>query len=423
MKRKLKRNNFSFKFKVRSFKLISSLFLLVILNFSCEMISKKQETKRSKPETKYACEMFCDSLLFDEPGICPICQMELQDQTKKEETDLNTLVQPTNQAVISSIKTIYPEIKRMPIAFTADGYITYGNSTLNTISSRYSGRIEKLYIKYYFQHFKKGEKLFEIYSPEIVTIQENLIYLLKNDPNSADLINAVKKKLLLLGLTEEQINQIEKTKKAEMLLTVYSPQEGHLYVMNDNQMSITSMQNDLSSPELPIKQGMYIKKDDALFNLVNPEKVWATLRIYSEDVFKVKINQQVELKLQDQDSTIIKGKIDLIEPSLEKNAKNINVRVNIPNPHHHLKMGLLLKAKIVTDTIEGLWIPKTAMLDLGQNKIVWLKTDKAFRAKKIKVGIKLKNWIQVIDGINKEDEIAFDAQYLMDSESFIKIDQ
>ena len=452
MKERLRKN--SLKFSVFSFQLIAFINLLIATSLISCTSNKKQETenleqkivygccdscpevssdrpgncpkcgmalkeKKEEPK-KYVCEMFCDSLVFDKPGVCPVCKMDLVEQTAMN-LHLPTLIKPVNQSVISTIRTIHPESKVVPITYQADGYVTYGTRTLDNISSRYSGRIEKLYLKYYFQHIEKGEKIFEIYSPEIVTVQENLINLLTNDTGSIELINSVKEKLLLLGLTEDQLVQIERTKTPFMLLPVYSPYEGHLHVMgNSTMVTGDNMENNLSSPELPVKQGMYVKKGQILFNLANPEKVWVTLRIYANDVSKVKLHQSVELTVDGKNDSII-GKIDLIEAALEAGAKNLNVRVNIPNHHHYLKMGLLMKAKITADSVDGVWIPKSAVIDLGKNKIVWIKKGDAFQARKIITGAWSGLWVEVLDGIDEENEIASDAQYLVDSESFVKI--
>ncbi len=109
---------------------------------------------------------------------------------------LNDAIKPTGNTIISTIKTIKPDSNQIAITVNANGFIAYDTRTFNNIASRYDGRIEKLYIKYNFQSVEKGEKLFEIYSPEIITAQQNLIYLLKNDSSNTPLLKASENKLL-----------------------------------------------------------------------------------------------------------------------------------------------------------------------------------------------------------------------------------
>ncbi|MFR1445835.1 efflux RND transporter periplasmic adaptor subunit, partial [Acinetobacter baumannii] len=105
------------------------------------------------------------------------------------------------------------------------------------ISARYSGRIERLYVRYRYQKVTKGQKIMDIYSPELVTAQQNIIFLLKNDPANSSLINAAKQRLLLLGLTNQQLSQLIRSGKPSLTVSVYSNYTGHLHeTTGDNTM-------------------------------------------------------------------------------------------------------------------------------------------------------------------------------------------
>ena len=417
------------------------LFGFAILFHSCGPDVKQEE------ET-YICPMECQKdppviYIQKGPGICPVCKMDLVTQTEfekaKNDNTFNTLLKPTDAFVIASIKLTVPEERNMGAEYSATGEISYDTRTLTNIASRYSGRIEKLYVKYFFQPIKKGQKLFDIYSPEIATAQQNFIYLLKNDSLAFNLINAEKQKLILFGLTDSQIETIEKTKKAEYALSVFSPADGYIYETKNNGGSQAKQNNSMGMNENAsmagntdgkkqaassvsfVREGMYVNKGQTIFNVVNPEKIWAVLKINSQDISKVKLHQKVKLKIENNPDSIVNGTIDFIESIYEDKAVTLNVRVYLDNKENRIKKGNWVEAKIQSDTVKGVWVQKKSVYDLGKNKIVWLKKGNAFQAHKITTGAIVNDWIEITDGIWTEDSIASDAHYLMDSESFIKI--
>ncbi len=407
--------------------------LLVFFIIACHPIQKKEVEM-------YICPM--DTTVVQKgPGICPVCKMDLITKTEfeklKNDDLLNTLLRPTDEFVIASVKLAAPEERNMADEFSATGKIEYDTRALTAIASRYGGRIEKLYVKYLFQPVKKGQRLFDIYSPEIVTAQQNFIYLLKNDSLASRLINAEKQKLILYGLTDSQIETIVKTRKAEYALPVFSPCDGYVYESaaagriqesSKNNMGESvpmggkpAEKNNPSGTLTSAREGIYINKGQTIFSIVNPENIWAVLKINSPDISKTKLHQKVILKIENSPDSTIKGTIDFIEPFYESKSVSMNARVYLENKTNKIRPGSWVEAKIQGDTVKGLWIQKKSLLDIGKNKIVWLKKEKSFEAHKITTGAAINDRIEITDGLSKEDSIAFDAHYLMDSESFIKI--
>ena len=144
-------------------------------------------------------------IIRDHPGNCPICGMELVKKVDNavaiSDIQLDDLLQPTDRFVVSSIPVTILKTSDETIQIDALGTVAYDTRLVNTISARVSGRIEKLYVKYRYQHIMKGQKIMDIYSPELLTAEQELIFLLKNDPSNISLINAAKQKLLLLGVS------------------------------------------------------------------------------------------------------------------------------------------------------------------------------------------------------------------------------
>ena len=161
----------------------------------------------------YQCPMDCEhGKTYDKAGVCPVCGMDLikkeEDATALTGIKLDDLLQPTDHFVVSSIPVTTVRKKVVPVDMEAFGTITYDTRLINTISARVSGRIEKLYVRYRYQHVHKGAHIMDIYSPELLTAQQNLLFLLKNDAGNTSFINAAKEKLLLLGVSNDQLEQI-----------------------------------------------------------------------------------------------------------------------------------------------------------------------------------------------------------------------
>ncbi|MBA3649064.1 MAG: efflux RND transporter periplasmic adaptor subunit [Chitinophagales bacterium] len=335
--------------------------------------------------------------------------------------DISSVTAPTDQSVVASVSTTKPMVKTFSDTITAQGYIDYDTRTFNTITTLYGGRIDKLNVKYAYQEIHKGELLFQIYSPDIVNAEDNLIFILVNDADNATLINAAKQKLRTLGLNEKQIEKVVATKKADNALPVYSQYDGHIHEMNSSMMSTADgINKNLSDALLSLKEGMYVEKGQALFNVVNAHHVWAILKIYQNDIRKIQLHQSMEISMQDEPGMSWNAHVDFIEPAFSDGSKTLNVRVYTENMMHTFKVGSRVVAKIKTDSITGLWIPKSATVDLGNNWVVFLKNKTVFQSRKIQTGASAGDFIQIINGITSDDEIASKAQFLIDSESFIK---
>jgi Cu(I)/Ag(I) efflux system membrane fusion protein len=416
------------KKKMKAIRIILAVIVLsTVLLTACSDKKKQQSNVPAKSDAKYTCPMH-PQILEDHPGSCPICGMTLVKKSGQASEgsgiSLNTVLQPVNSNVISNVNFVMPEQKEVPTVLSAEGYLDFDTHMFNNIASRYSGRIEKLYIKYAFQEIHQGQRIFDIYSPDMVTAQQDLIYLVKNSPAEASLIDAAKQKLLLLGMTNAQVSQVIQTGKAFYNLPVYSPYDGHVHDMPHSQMtgaSDSEIPSDFANNvPLSIKEGMYVAKEQNLFNVVNPHMLWAIIKIDQSALSGVKLNQPVTITLPDIPDKVITGKVDFIEPVLREGDKTISIRVYLDNMDHELKVNSLVKAEIKTGKTNGLWIPRTAVVDLGRTRIVWLKNGQRFRAKQVTTGIINNDEVLISNGLKATDSVAANAQYLTDSESFIK---
>lgn len=360
--------------------------------------------------------------------------------------ELDATMQSTTKIVISAQETEKPTIQEEAGSIKADGYITFDKRRNNKIASRIGGRIEKLYVKYNYQYVKKGEKILEVYSPELNTYQEEYLYLLKNE-NDKNLIKQSKEKLRLLGLSESQLLNLEKSGTSSFTITITSPYEGYVLLSNQKEGGENRIQNEASSSNMgsmgtmentpvsstttissnpEIREGMYVNKGQTLFQVNDFKQVWGIISV--EAGFQSSIQQGAAVKVKSEllPEHIINCQIGFIEPFYEQGQKKLQARIYLPNEQLQLKLNSLINAEISMEKRKMLMVSSSSILDLGKRKIVWIKTgttknkNKIFEAKEVVLGQTSGNKVEIISGITEQDEIAADAAYLLDSESLIE---
>lgn len=392
---------------------------------------KEQQAAPIAREVIYTCPMH-PQVIAHQPGNCPICGMTLVKkeyttaEARTETAGLGTLLKPTNSFVISSIPVTSIQTGVQSFNKEMLGRVDYDTRRVHAISARISGRIEKLYVKYRYQHVHQGAKIMDIYSPELVTAQQDLLFLLRHDQNSTSMINAAKEKLLLLGMTEQQLEQVMQSQKALYTVTVYSNYSGHIHgAGNMNEMAGNGSQPmDVfrNTEELPIKEGMYVTKGQAVFQLFNTDISWIILHVFPDEVPLVKTGMHITI-FPETSNNPFDAHIDFVEPFFRDNSKTLTVRAFFDNAARKIPIGSQVKAIIHSNSPRTAWLPRSAVLNLGLTHVVLKKAEGGFTVQAIRTGALTDSLIQVISGLDEQDSVATDAGFLMDSESFIKIKQ
>lgn len=411
-------------------KLINLFNLILLISFVACNDKKDPHASHKQEEAKdiYTCPMHPE-IIRDKPGQCPICGMDL---VKKEEggamikeVDLESLLKPTNEFVVSSIPFTTIQKREEQIEIEALGNIAYDTRQVGSISARVSGRIEKLYVKYRYQKISKGQHILDIYSPELLTAQQNLLFLLKSDSENKTMIGAAKERLLLLGVTNQQLTNIIQSGQPSLTIAVYSNYGGHIHeaAKNGSMSKEPGLMKDVSllTEELSLKEGMYLQKGETIFNIYNPDRAWAILNIYGENQALIKAGNSVHVIPETAPTKDFTARVDFIEPFYQKESKTLTARVYFNNSVLKIPVGSQVRATIFGNTKDAYWLPKEAVLSLGIDKVVFQKSDGGFMAHKVNTGIIHEKHIQVLSGLNENDSVAVNAQYLMDSESFIKV--
>jgi Cu(I)/Ag(I) efflux system membrane fusion protein len=417
--------------KPASWLLLIACCLLPTVFIACKDVKNKQPVTQAATHETYTCPMH-PQIIKDKPGSCPICGMDLVKKTatgeKVSDVTLNDLLRPSNQYVLSAIPTVHIQERDEPVEVLTYGFITYDTRQAGTVSSNVSGRIEKLYVKFRYQRINKGQKIMDIYSPELLTAQQNLLFLLKQDAENQVLIDAARQKLVLLGMSNHQLEQVIKSGKPVLTVSIFSAYNGHIHESSspENMQAQTQAgMKDVSliTEELPLKEGMYVAKGQNLFAIYNPSKAWVVLNIFSGQAGMVKVGDKVRITPETAPGKDFRAAINFIEPFYRPDSKTATARVYFDNPNMGIPIGSQVKATIFAGARSARWLPEEAVLTLGLDKVVFVKKDDAFIAHKIEAGIVNNHLIQVLNGLSEHDEVAANAQYLVDSESFIKVKQ
>lgn len=411
--------------------LYAQVIFYVMIAMSCNNSKDKDQHTQHQEMVKqdiYTCSMHPE-IIRDKSGKCPICGMDLVKKEsaheEKGDDEMRQLLKPTNEFIISSIPVITIHKKQEQIDIEALGNIAYDTRRSGIISSRVAGRIEKLYVRFRYQRVNKGQHILDIYSPELMTAQQNLLFLLKNDSANTTFIQAAREKLLLLGMSDSQLQQVVQSGKPALTVAVYSNYSGHIHeaaspgAMNTESAAMTDI--SLITDDLSLKEGMYLQKGQSIFTVYNPDRAWVILNIYPENQALVKTGNSVSITPETRPKNGFRATIDFIEPLYRKESKTVTARVYFDNSVLKIPVGSQVRATISGNIKNAYWLPKEAVVSLGMDRIVFLKSGGGFKAHKINTGITHNNHIQVLTDITISDSVAANAQYLMDSESFIKL--
>ncbi|MBF9252207.1 efflux RND transporter periplasmic adaptor subunit [Pontibacter sp. 172403-2] len=444
------------KKKLRNSVLYLLAFLMLITLGAC---NDKEEQHAEGEATTYTCPMH-PQIVRDEPGTCPICGMDLvpvsQPGSGEEAAiteDLAFLLEPTNSSVVSDVATTKPKQKTVQATVEMEGVITYDPRKVYTVPARVGGRIEQLYVKYNFQPISKGQKLMEIYSPELITAQQELLYLVQSAPDDKQLIEAAKQKLRLLGATDAQINRLIRTGEASYTFAIYSPYDGYVIGLNTAAPAATPGMAAAAAPapagggmggmgggssagaapaapaapaagqDIQLREGMYVSTGQPLLRVVNPEQLWAEFNIPAGQVSAVAKGTAVHITFPQLPGKKLEAKVDFLQPFYQEGENFAKVRVYLPGQQRLARVGQLVSAQASYTTAPSLWVPKAAVLDIGTRSVAFKKLNGVFEPVAVTAGTTEGDQTQILEGLAQGDVIAGNAQFLVDSESFIKINK
>lgn len=401
----------------------------------------------SQDKQLYTCGMH-PTVIKEEMGICPICEMDLtpikKDGADAEKSERKILywrapmnpneiyeqagkskmgmtlvpvysdeiegapvrISPQLQQNIG-LRKDFPSFKNLAKEIRTNGNIQFDESRITHISLKYDLWVEESPIRYHGQHVKKGETLLSVYSPELVSAQQEYLSAIRSATVLGDagneLIESARTRLEMWDISGETIKEITASGKAKKRVEIKSPASG-----------IVTM--------FKAKRGHYAKKGDVILEIVDLSRLWLMIDITEKDLAFVRVGQNVEASLPYFGATSFNGKIDYIYPILDSKTRSAKARVLLKNKNQLLKVNMLVDATIDVPTeSDVLAIPSEALIRTGKRTLVIIAAENnRFIPREVTVGRYLNGYYEILAGVTRSDEIVLSGQFLIDSESKLK---
>ncbi len=296
------------------------------------------------------------------------------------------------------VRTVSAQFKKLHNQIDTVGFITYDQDKLVHIHPRVDGWIEKLYVKTVGTHVKKNQPLYDIYSPQLVNAQEELLLALSR--KNKRLVIAAENRLIALQLPLTAIAQLKKTGKVAQNITFYAPQNGVVENLN-------------------IREGFYVQPGATLMSIGDLSQVWLEAEVFERQAAQVQIGTQVTMRLDYLPGKEFTGKVGFIYPTLDAKTRTVKVRLRFANLAGDFKPNMFAQVAIHTsDATQALIIPQTALIRTGnQDRVVLALGGGSFKSIAVTVGRFDSQSVEILSGLSEGEEVVSSAQFLLDSES------
>lgn len=428
--------------------------------FSRETVDLRSAEAADEEIQQYTCGMH-PMIITDEPGLCPICNMELtplkmsgdakqtaageerkikywiapmdpsyiRDEPGKSPMGMDLVPVYEDEAATGSIITVDPVtsqnmgirlaiVKRKDLNRTVEtvGLIGYEEPNQYSINSKIDGWVERLYVNQTGQFVKSGQALLEIYSPALVSAQEEFLLALKNYqslsdspfPSIADgakrLLDASRRRLQLWDISTRQIQMLETKGQVSKTLTLYAPYSG-----------IVTMKM--------VREGQFVKAGMELLMLSDISQVWVFADIYEYEMPWIKVGQKALIQLPYVGSEPIKSKVSYIYPYVEPKTRTVKARFDINNPDFTLKPDMYVNVRLDAQPVNNvLTVPAEAVLYSGKINTVFVALeDGKFEPRQVKIGLQSEDGdVEIVQGLFEGELVVTSAQFMLDSESKLR---
>jgi Cu(I)/Ag(I) efflux system membrane fusion protein len=389
-------------------------------------------------DPNYVCPMH-PQIVRDQPGSCPICGMDLvvvepeaesagageilyyrhlhnpeitSDRPMQDEMGMAYVpiyddggggaVKIAPEVVNNlGVRTALVERSRLWRRMDTVGYVDYDESELVHIHLRTDGWIERLFVETLGDRVRKGDPLFELYSPDLVNAQQEYLQALASGNKS--LIAASRDRLDALGVSRGQVDALARGGKVQQRVTVYSPHDGIVATLN-------------------VREGMYVKLATEVMSLADLATVWVLAELFEQETGWVEPGQPAEVRLSFQPGRTWEGEVDYVYPSLDPKTRTLRARLRFDNPDRALKPNMYADVPIYGGARRGiLVIPREALIRTGREQRVILDLgDGRFAPRAVVAGMESGDYVEIQSGLREGERVVTSGQFLIDSEASLK---
>src|SRR6266699_5542415 len=418
---------------------ITLLMTLVALLLGAASCMKKGASSKSSNVDYYTCTMHPSVKSQDPKGKCPICGMDLVPVMKKgggekqpgqmqgtegmpgmpgTKPEAATQGAQTREFVVpverqQQIGVTYAKVERKPLAHTirSVGAIVPDRGRNSQFVSRVDGYVQKLHVTSPGEIVEKDAPLLSIYSPDLLTTEREFVELLRmrDEAKSKEaretperLIESAKRRLQLWNVTQEQIAELQRTRRATDTITLLSPSRGVVQ-------------------SVPVEQGKSVKVGDMLVEVADLSLVWMWAEFYENESSMLQVGQKIAVTANSYSGQNFDGTISLINPFLDATKRTAKVRIDIPNPDFKLRPGMYVNAELEMDMGAALTIPVSAVMPTGTRSVVFVdKGEGKLEPRIVEIGSKYGDIYEVKSGLQGDERVVASANFLIDAESKVQ---
>jgi Cu(I)/Ag(I) efflux system membrane fusion protein len=394
-----------------------------------------REHAEKHADPTYVCPMHPD-VTSDEPGTCPICGMDLVEkkspgETAAAEREILYYRHPHNPEITSEepakdemgmdfipvysragesialdpaiiqtlgVRTAQVEHGTLWRKITTVGYIAYDDTRLRHVHPRVEGWIENLQLHQAGERIASGDQLFELYSPTLITAQEEFLGALRS--GNARLIKASRDRLLSLDMAARDIERVEQEREIIRNVPYYA-------------------ERDEVITELNVREGMFVSPDMEVMTLADLSRVWLRADIFDRQAEWVREGQPAEVRLSYLPGAVFEGEVEFVSPLLDAQTRTVEARLSFPNPDGSLKPNMFADIVIYGGPKRDvLFVPREALIRTPDGgRLVMALGDGRFSSRKVVPGMESGDYVEITNGVEAGERVVTSAQFLIDSET------
>ena len=356
----------------------------------------------------YTCSMD-PQVVEQRPGPCPICKMPLVRVEIARDKKENEVKLSAEQIRLANIQTDTVRLQALGEEITLAATLRENQNGINTVTARLTGRLEHLFVRNAGEYVRAGQAVFELYSEDLAAAQQDYLLALKSknrygstDLDFARIAEAARNKLLLWGMTEAQLQEIEQSGAPKNTVTFYSRYAG--YVM-----------------EAPPAEGSYVAEGSTVLKLADLRTLWAEAQLYVSDLPFLTQTREALVTLPYYPGRILKGKVSFVNPNLEASSKIVLARTEISNPSGEYQPGMQAWITLKGKTRPAIAVPTNALIQESRGVTVWIKNTRGgFEGRMVRTGIANEDYTEIVEGLQAGETVVVSGAYLLQSELVFK---
>lgn len=344
----------------------------------------------------------------NQPGTAPDCGMDLVPVYEGEEGAVSAVAGYSNVKLTTQrqqligVQTGKAETRSIGRTVRAVGRVAVDETRLHTVTTKFDGYIERLYVNYTGKEVRRGQPLFSIYSPELLATQKEYLLALRAVKQSPLLLESARRRLQLWDISESDIEQLQRTGAVRKSLTIASPTSG--FVLGKAAI-----------------EGVRVSPGQPMFEIANLDRVWVLADVYESELAMVALGTQATVTLSYLPGRSFTGNVTFITPTVDPMTRTAKVRIEVDNRDGALKPDMFADVVIAEPEREVTVVPESAVLATGKRSVLFVvHEDGTLEPREVETGLKNDRWIEVRSGVEPGETVATQANFLIDSESRLR---